>query len=352
MYIIHTGNITNVELYVSPTIARVNVVGVSGKSSFMLTYLYKSLEAYKQTIKKTGEYFPLSLVTGISYYTITSDNPNEKVVLSYAMRVGVNEDKLLAYYYVYDGDNINNATMIGNLDTIGGKITVSSGRSVTIVNFYGGTKSNSYALGNDASTVQGYDKYTVLMTSKGTTASGNMTSLATNGGLYTFICVDCSTFYYTQLRFDSMTPVSNRAYVTFQGMTPTHKKEKLIKYDMMTVTDKYFPQMMPSNIITLNVYLARVGFMFNNVNDDTQWKKAYDGRKGMIFSPNLWMSTPNSFSYEIRDDSQMYNFAVTINKMSFPASSDKMTLIIGPTTGNPTLNNMYPRDQSSTGKVS
>lgn len=49
------------------------------KSSILFSIFLFSVEAYKQTIKKTGEYFPLSLVTGISYYTITSDNPNEKV---------------------------------------------------------------------------------------------------------------------------------------------------------------------------------------------------------------------------------------------------------------------------------
>ncbi|PIC22201.1 hypothetical protein B9Z55_016339 [Caenorhabditis nigoni] len=122
-------------------------------------------------------------------------------------------------------------------------------------------------------------------------------------------------------------------------------------FSAMTVTDSYFPQMMPSNVLTLNLYLGRAEFYFNNINDDSSWRKPYIGRKGYIFAPNLWTSAANNFNYEFRDDSQLYNFTLNFIKTSFPASTDKMTLKIGSGSGTPAVNNTYPRDLSSSQKV-
>ncbi|UMM32720.1 hypothetical protein L5515_006422 [Caenorhabditis briggsae] len=231
-------------------------------------------------------------------------------------------------------------------------IRISTGQSVSIVNF-AGRSSRSYALGNDASTLHKFGKYTVLLTTEGTSINGNMTDFSgtANGAAYTWICTDCSTFYWTKLRFDRFSTVSNKAFVSFQGQTPTHKREKLIRYDLTTVTDSYFPQVMPSNVLTLNVYSTRVEFYFNNIINGSSWRKPYIGRKGYIFAPNLWTSAANDFNYEFRDDSQLYNFTMNVIKASFPASSDKMTLKIGSGAGTPAVNNTYPRDLFSSQKV-
>ncbi|CAO4376083.1 unnamed protein product [Caenorhabditis nigoni] len=341
----------DVLLWLPARSAAVRVEAASGNMKFMLSYLYQSLANYQRMNKKTGEYFPLTQLTPNTYVTITSSSVNEKVIVSPASRAGSDPDASLTEMYVYDGDNINTANVMGRLSDFT-DIRISTGQSVSIVNL-AGRSSRSYVLGNDASTLNGFGKYTVLLTSKGTSINGNMTDLtgSVNGAAYTWICTDCSTFYWTKLGFDSFSTISNKAYVSFQGQTPTHKREKLIRYDAMTVTDSYFPQMMPSNVVTLNLYLGRTEFYFNNINDDSSWRKPYIGRKGYIFAPNLWTSAANNFNYEFRDDSQLYNFTLNFIKTSFPASTDKMTLKIGSGTGTPAVNNTYPRDLSSSQKV-
>ncbi|UMM31556.1 hypothetical protein L5515_005706 [Caenorhabditis briggsae] len=341
----------DIPLWLPAKYAAVRVEAASGNMKFMLSYLYQSLANYQQINRKTGEYFSLTDLVNSNYVTITSSSVNEKVIVSPASRAGSDPDVSLSQMYVYDGDNINTANVMGPLSDFT-NIRISTGKSVSIVKFSGLT-TRSYALGNDASTLNGFGKYIVLLTSKGTSINGNMTDLSgsVNGAAYTWICTDCSTFYWTRLRFDSFSTISNKAYVSFQGQTPTHKREKLIRYDAMTVTDSYFPQMMPSNVLTLNLYLGRTEFYFNNINDDSSWRKPYIGRKGYIFAPNLWTSAANNFNYEFRDDSQLYNFTINFIKTSFPASADKMTLKIGSETGTPAVNNTYPRDLSSSQKV-
>ncbi|CAL2042544.1 unnamed protein product [Caenorhabditis brenneri] len=345
MHLSHTGQpIYDIPLWMSANSAMVQVVGTSGNSRFMLSYMYQSLADYQRVTKNTGEYFPLSSVTGKTYYTITA-SANEKVVLSYGQRAGAKTDILLSEYYVYDGDNINTATYIGSLSKIGSKITVASGRSVSIVNFYG-TKSNAYALGNDASTVQGYSKYTIIMTSLGTQVSGNMTDLTEQGALYTFICTDCNNFLWIQNNFDSFATIVNKGYISFQGQTPTHRREKLIRYDAQTFTSNSLPQFMPANIVTVNLYLSRIGFLYNNFNDASAWLKPYHGRKGYIFAPNLWGTVNNNFNYRFQDDSQQFNFTMNFNKMYMPANTDQMTLKIG--SGNTlAVDKLYPRDPAN-----
>ncbi|CAO4376081.1 unnamed protein product [Caenorhabditis nigoni] len=346
--LLHTGKILyDAPVWLSPTSAKVIVIGNSGNSRFMMSYLYQSLKDYKQVGKKTGEHFPLVDFGSKTYYTITASSDNEKVVLTPALRAGVKNDIRLQEYYVYDGDNINTANMIGALSDFYGKIVTSSGRSITIVNFYG-TVSASYVLGNDASTLNGYSNYLVGITTLGSSLSGRLIDLTESNGIaYTMICIDCSTFYWTKLQFDSLGTISNKGYITFQGQTPTHKREKLIQYDSMTFTKDSLPQMIPTNVLTINVKLATIEYNCNTIDDDSAWRKPYIGRKGYIFAPNLWTPFVNNFNYEFRDDSQLYNFTVNFIKESFAANSDQMTLKIGSGTGTPAVNNTYPRDRSS-----
>ncbi|UMM31554.1 hypothetical protein L5515_005705 [Caenorhabditis briggsae] len=346
--LLHTGEVVyDAPVWLSPTSAKVIVTGNSGNSRFMMSYLYQSLNDFKQVTKRTGEHFPLVDFGSKTYYTITASSDNEKVVLSPALRAGVKVDIRLQEYYVYDGDNINTANMIGALSDFYGKIVYSSGRNITIVNFYG-TVSASYVLGNDASTLNGYSNYLVGITTLGSSLNGRLIDFTESTGIaYTMICIDCSTFYWTKLQFDSLWTISNKGYITFQGQTPTHKREKLIQYDAMTFTKDSLPQMIPTNVLTINVKMSAIEYNCNTINDDSSWRKPYIGRKVYIFAPNLWTPFINNFNYKFRDDSQLYNFTVNFIKASFAANSDQMTLEIGSGTGNPALNNTYPRDRSS-----
>ncbi|EFO87937.1 hypothetical protein CRE_05629 [Caenorhabditis remanei] len=331
--------------------AQVQVVGVSNYSKFFLTYMYQPLNNYKQVTKKTGEYFQLNTIDVNTFVTITATSSADKVIATAGYKNTI-VDPSTTNYFVYDGDNINTAKVMGRLSEFGPAIKISSGKSVSIVTF-DTKKSDLYAIGNDASTLDGYGTYRVLVTSVGYIIGGTMTDLTgtANGAATTFICTDCSTFYWTQINFDNF---SNKGFVTFQGQTPTHKREKLIKYEAMTFTNNQLPQILPTDIFTISVYFTRAGFNVTTSNSSAaNWKKAYIGRKGYIFSPSLWTSNSaaNNFNYEFRDDSQLYNFTLNMNKMSFPASNDQMTLKIGSGTGNLTVNNLYPRDQSSNGIV-
>lgn len=123
------------------------------------------------------------------------------------------------------------AKMIGRLSDLGfSPRAKSSGNSLSFVNFYGTTASNSWLLGNDASTISNLQKYIVIMTSLGTNVNANLKDLTSSGSAYTFICTDCSLFYINQLSFDSLGTITNLAYVTYRGMSPTHRMEKLLNY--------------------------------------------------------------------------------------------------------------------------
>ncbi|CAI2352603.1 unnamed protein product [Caenorhabditis sp. 36 PRJEB53466] len=347
----HTGvPINNALIYVSASFAQIRVASMSGKSSFMATYLYQSLSGYTQVTRKTGEFIALSSVVGTTYYSFTSAK-NDRIVATVGQRNTQSTDYVLNQIYVYDGANLTTANMIGRLDSLGTSISPSSGSAYSLVNFYG-YRSTSYLLANDYSAVQNLNKYTVIVTSLGSTTNGQVMDLSNNGASYTFICTDCSKFYLTQFTFDSLKTVANKGYVTFQGQTPTHGRNKLIRYDAMTYTSKQLPQLIPTNIFTMGLYVSGINLMTSTVNDDTEWKRPYDGRKGFIFSPNLWDSTTTNYNYEFRNDSQLFKYQLNFDAAKF-ASVDSLSLKIGTTSsGTPAVNNLYPRDTSSTGVVS
>lgn len=138
----------------------------------------------------------------------------------------------------------------------------------------------------------------------------------------------------------------------------------------MAFTNSQLPQKIPTNMITLDIYMSTINVMTSTVNDDTRWKTVVDGRKGYIFSPNLWNpSTTNiNFNEEFRNDTQLFNYQVNLNRLNFKASSDSLRVRIGPGSGNPTIDNTwvtetawfrtnplffrYPKVTSSSGVVS
>lgn len=165
-------------------------------------------------------------------------NIDSQVALNYGQFIGDATDYTLLDFFVYDGDNLNTANMIGSLADVDYYMTFSTGKNLSIVNFYG-DGSSSYALGNDASTISSFSLYFLYMTRVQTGITGTLAGTTTNGAAYTFICVDCSTFYWTRLQFDSMVN-GNVTNVAFQGMTPTHKKEKLLRYEFVLDIFKLF----------------------------------------------------------------------------------------------------------------
>uniref|UniRef100_A0A8R1I467 CUB-like domain-containing protein n=1 Tax=Caenorhabditis japonica TaxID=281687 RepID=A0A8R1I467_CAEJA len=263
-------------------------------------------------------------------------------------------DAVLENIYVYDGDNITTAKMVGRLSDLGLQNTVSSsGMSLSLVNFYN-TSSKSYVLGNDASIVKKYNKYSVMLTSKGSEVKGRLVDGSVYGSGYTFYCLDCNEFYLKQLLFDNL-GTYNTGFVTLQGQTPTHNMDRLIKYTSQTFTHNQLPQYIPSNVFTMTVSMSFVNITASAVNDDTAWKKAFDGRQGYIFSPRLWdpSNVKNSFDFELRNDSTQLNYQLDLDRMKLDKNMDVLTLQIGSGSGkSPAVNNLYPRDFSSTGIVS
>ncbi|EGT42643.1 hypothetical protein CAEBREN_22741 [Caenorhabditis brenneri] len=339
-------------LFMPARSASVKLFSASGKTKFMLSYAYYSLGSYQQVTKNTGEYFPLTNVTRNVYYTISASSSSEQVLASTAQTMSAVPDAYLHDIFVYDGDNINTANFLGNLDDVAAGSIVSSGRSISIVNLYGSTPS-PYFLGNDASTVQGFNKYFAVLTTSQSWISASMSDTTEFGAGFTFICLDCTTYFWTQMLYDSKFTTPSRGYIQFQGQTPTHKREKLITYDPNSFTQDYLPQIIPTDIFTINLFKARVIFNMTTASSLANYDAPFSGRKGYIFAPTLWTSSSaNSFNFNFRDDSQQFNYNVTFNKMSFPVNTDVLTLKIGSGSGAPTVDNQYPRDQFGSGFVS
>lgn len=344
-----TTNDTTIPVWLAATIATIKIKGTTGNSKFMVTYRFNQLIGFTQVKKTTGDYFDLSQLTGNTYFTFNS-SPNDKVRVAHGKKTSDAEDNALDQIFVYDGDNLTTAKMIGTLADIGSPKSdiKSSSTSLTLVNFYG-TKSTSYVIGNDATTMIGYSKYSFIVSNSGRKTYGNMGDLSGNVGGYTFLCLDCNQFYFTELQFATF----SNGWVNFQGQSPTHKKETLIQYDAQTYTSSQMPQVIPTNMFTINIHLATIKFDVNTGNDEATWQRPYDGRKGYIISPSLWNpnANPNNLNYDFRNDTQLFTYKVDFERMKF-SSNDQMTLQIGSGTGNPAINNQYPRDKSSTGSVS
>uniref|UniRef100_A0A1I7U286 CUB_2 domain-containing protein n=1 Tax=Caenorhabditis tropicalis TaxID=1561998 RepID=A0A1I7U286_9PELO len=351
-YLVNTGSIYYNSLLIMPARgAAVQVVGVSGKTRFFMSYTYQSLSGYQQVLKNTGEYFPLSTVNGNNFYTITASTATDQVVAKFAQMAGTYLDPYLHDIFVYDGDNINTATQIGSLDEVGSTITVSAGRSISLVNLYNsGPSVTAYFLGNDASTVQGYSKYSVILATNQSRISGQLSDLTDFGAAYTFICLNCSTYYWASMNFDDLATIADKGFISFRGQTPTHRREQLIRYNPLTYTSSYLPQLLPTDVFTLNLYLARIAF--NLTTTTTTWNAPFDGRKGYIFSPNLWTPSANTFNYEFRDDTQLYNYTLNFDKTTYAVNTDQITLRVGSGNSTPTLDAQYPRDPITNGKVS
>ncbi|KAF1753976.1 hypothetical protein GCK72_020533 [Caenorhabditis remanei] len=337
------------QLWMPAKSTKVQVVGKSGDSKFFMSYVYQSIDNYTKVSKRTGEPISLRSMADNTFTTVTSLSAGEKVVLTPGTRAG-SSDSPLVQYFVYDGDSITGANFLGRLSELQKVMKSSTGQSVSIVRF-SEEKSGSYVLGNDASALNGFGEYNVFVTSRGNMLANTLNDSTTSvkGTANTFICVDCSTFYLSKLSFYDSTSLYK--YITLQGQTPTHKREQLIQYDSNTLTANQFPQMLPTNVFTMNIYRGKADYNLNTINDDTAWKRPYVGRKGYIFSPSLWTSAANNFTYEFRDNSQNFNFTLNMQKMSFPASSDQMTLKIGSGSGTPAVNKQYPRDQTSNSQV-
>ncbi|KAF1753973.1 hypothetical protein GCK72_020530 [Caenorhabditis remanei] len=264
--------------------AKIQVIGVSGHSQFLATYTYKSLDNYQQIRTWTGEHFSLKSIVDNTYVTITSSSPEEKVILTPGMKQG-EIDNTLQNYFVYDGDNINTARFLGRLSEFKSSMKKSTGQSVSII-LFSDTKSNSYVLGNDASTLQQFEKYSVILTSKGSEMHGVMNDIRKSA--YTFICTDCSTYSWTQLALDFVGNIQYGGHITLQKLTPTHRKKKLAKYDMMTFTNQYFTEILPTEVFTINLHLAKAEYNVYSTQDDNESRNLISGRS----SPNLY--TANS----------------------------------------------------------
>ncbi|EGT42569.1 hypothetical protein CAEBREN_19042 [Caenorhabditis brenneri] len=346
----HSGKINNTPIWFAATSAQIRVVGVSGNSKFFATYRYTFLNDYTQVTKFTGQYFPLSQLSSKTYYTFVS-KAGDKVVATYGKRRSTGVDDELDKIFVYDGADISTSKMVGTLNDYGDSnlMTSSSSSSLTLVNFYG-SRSTSYVIGNDASALSNYFRYSLIVAISESQVNGTMGDLTGLVSGYTFICTDCSNYYLTQLTFDGKT-FFDQGYAKFRGQTPTHRLQQLISYEPSSDTSFQMPQIIPTGVFTLDLHRSKLNILVNTGSDDSDWKRPYEGRKGYIFSPSLWNPdvNPNSFSYEFRNDSQVFNYAVNFTNMDFGSKSDQMLFQIG--SGPDAVNEVYRQDRTVYGKT-
>uniref|UniRef100_A0A8R1EBV8 CUB_2 domain-containing protein n=1 Tax=Caenorhabditis japonica TaxID=281687 RepID=A0A8R1EBV8_CAEJA len=69
----HANNpVKDAVIWISSGSSQINVIGVTGTSSFMAKYKYTPLNNFVKASKQTGQLFALNSVRGLTYYTITS----------------------------------------------------------------------------------------------------------------------------------------------------------------------------------------------------------------------------------------------------------------------------------------
>ncbi|CAI2358283.1 unnamed protein product [Caenorhabditis sp. 36 PRJEB53466] len=216
-------------LFISPANkSQVLISTVTNSSSFFVSWQYVDVTQFARVLQSTGSVMSLALASN-SYYTFKSTN--DQVVLHPA-NVKRNFDLVLSQIYVYDGEDLKTGKFLGNFITAMSETPYlsSSGKSLTIVNFYG-TASNSYVLANDLSTVSGYASYGfyLLTTENVDWFEHHVDASAAKTLAFTYFCVDCNENYIANLDF--VNRQIDGQTVQFQPLTPTHKMTKLLSYD-------------------------------------------------------------------------------------------------------------------------
>ncbi|CAA94144.2 CUB-like domain-containing protein [Caenorhabditis elegans] len=320
------------------------VTSFSGNLAFLISYQFYSLKSYFPLMRYSGDYFQVSQIPPAQYLIFYGS----KLALTLAANTAAESLKNLDRYMLYIGTDVMQYPASGTLaDLINGTQFYDNGRMyyanwITIVNFYDDFKSDAYIIANDGPEIT--SSYQFFITPPNNFTSKVLFDVTDGGGAVTFACPDCTNFYINQLVFDTMLTSPN-GYIAFQGNTPSQiYMAKVINYNATSFNPNQLPQIIPTNKFTLLMYKSLFTIELYSGDEYSAWKQPRVGRTGLISSVSLWETVWDSatFQYEIRDDSQLYNFNVNIDNMNF-TGVNFLNLCIGSGPGyNNQVNLTYP----------
>ncbi|CAI2353047.1 unnamed protein product [Caenorhabditis sp. 36 PRJEB53466] len=319
-------------LFISPANkSQVLISTVTNSSSFFVSWQYVDVTQFTRVLQSTGSVMSLALASN-SYYTFKSTN--DQVVLHPA-NVKRNFDLVLSQIYVYDGEDLKTGKFLGNFITAMSETPYlsSSGKSLTIVNFYG-TASNSYVLANDLSTVSGYASYGfyLLTTANVDWFEHHVDASAAKTLAFTYFCVDCNENYVANLGF--VNRQIDGQTVQFQPLTPTHKMTKMLSYDAQDQVWLSLPQQVPSNLFTMTVSNVEVTVELASGPLAT-WNFPYAGRRGWMFSPSVWdPSVAAAYTTNI-SSAATYTFNFNLQSIRITDAGKKIRIEVGAPNANP-----------------
>uniref|UniRef100_A0A1I7U277 CUB_2 domain-containing protein n=1 Tax=Caenorhabditis tropicalis TaxID=1561998 RepID=A0A1I7U277_9PELO len=270
--------ITDKEFYAPPTFALAQISTVSNTSTYYFTWEYRSIAGYTKIQKPTGSIVPLNW-TANTYYEFTS--PNDRVAF-HTGSFKQTTDLSLPRVYVYDGEDLS-APFVGNLQYFTDKNPVSTGKSLTLVNFYN-REVQSYGIANDYSTISGFDDYSFMVM---TDIDWFVHELALPGTetAITYYSLNTDMSYLTFLNY--LYPNISGQEVRVRALTPTDRQTTTLLSYNPDNTLASLPQQIPSKVFTVVFHQCEVYITVRPL-PYTLWSQANPGRLGYIMSPSVW----------------------------------------------------------------
>ncbi|EGT42728.1 hypothetical protein CAEBREN_00751 [Caenorhabditis brenneri] len=307
--------------YAPATTAKIQITTKTSTSSFYFSWTYIDVTNFGRIQKTTGSIISLNL-TANSYYQVSS------TINRVAFHIGSihgDYDSNLNKVYVYDGEDLN-ANFIGNMEFFSKNMTVSSGKYLTIVNFYDAFLT-SYGVANDYSAISNYEDYSLVILNSGRDLELHRFSGAQRETVVTLYLIDYNESYIQYLRFTNPNVAGQEVRV--KPLTPTQNYANLLTYNVNEFNSS-LPQQIATNIFTVSVYQSNVFIGFRS-RSDNNWSTAYPGRSGIIYSPSLWSPKTEAIApYFVNFTSSFpVKFIFDIQSILFSNMEDELKVVIG-----------------------
>ncbi|CAI5451149.1 unnamed protein product [Caenorhabditis angaria] len=273
--------------------AHVIVKTTSATSKLLIYYEFVDISKYYRIRFPTGKVLSLATFQDQTYYTFYSQNM-DSVVLNLAKSFN-NYRVPSSNYYIFDGDNIVTAKMIGRLSDYLTTSINSTGSSISLVNFYG-TRYSDFIISNDKKSIDSFAKYSFSVLANNPTYPQTDLTFVPGYSAATFYCVDCESLYLESLGFY---PTGS---VQLVPLAPTNKIDPVLTYNSNTFNNStQLPQVIPNKLFTI-IYNGKYIETHLGVKSDN-WLKPSNGRQGFMFSPTVWKAgTQSVFSYFFDSD--------------------------------------------------
>ncbi|KAF1754046.1 hypothetical protein GCK72_020604 [Caenorhabditis remanei] len=277
-YSIH---VTNSLFYLPATTGSIQLKTFSNTTQFYFKWQYIDVTGFPKIQKPTGINSIMSLnLTANTRYQFTS---TQGQVAFHTGSVSGYRDQNLEKIYVYDGEDLN-AKFLGNLYVFTDKEYVSTGKSLTLVNFYG-SPVPSYGIANDYAAISGYDGYSFFVLRNVIEYFTGVTSKAGKESAITVYAIDWDESYIDYIAFKN--PNKTGQEVRVNPMTPSETSEQLLTYNVQDFSLNQLPQQILTRIFTVKVYQSDV-YLGIWSRPWPKWNNVIAGRTGWIYSPSIW----------------------------------------------------------------